>query len=149
MTKYLDLSIKEINSKLKSKEIKPIDLVLECFERIENNKEYNAFITLNKEEAIKVANELDNVEVDNILFGIPIAIKDNIVTKGLKTTCGSKILSNFIPVYDATVVNKLKESCFEKPDKPKDKSEDSSNGTGSGDNNGDTSKKGCCGSTKK
>ena len=48
MTKYLDLSIKEINDKLKKKEIKPIDLVLECFERIENNKEYNAFITLNK-----------------------------------------------------------------------------------------------------
>ena len=109
MTKYLDLSIKEINNKLKNKEIKPIDLVLECFERIENNKEYNAFITLNKEEAIKRANELENIEVDNILFGIPIAIKDNIVTKDLKTTCGSKMLSNFIPVYDATVIEKLKE----------------------------------------
>ena len=109
MTKYLDLSIKEINNKLKNKEIKPIDLVLECFERIENCKKYNTFITLNKEEAINIAKELENIEVDNILFGIPIAIKDNIVTKDLKTTCGSKILSNFVPVYDSTVVEKLKE----------------------------------------
>ena len=108
MTRYLELSIKEINEKLKSKEIKPLDLVEECFSRIEENKEYNAFITLNKEEAIKVAKELEDKEVDNILFGIPIAIKDNIVTKNLKTTCASKILSNFIPVYDATVIEKIK-----------------------------------------
>ncbi len=108
MTKYLDLSIIEINNKLKNKEIKPLDLVLECFDRIEENKEYNAFITLNKDEAIKTAKELENKEVDNILFGIPIAIKDNIITKGLKTTCASKILSNFIPTYDATVIEKLK-----------------------------------------
>ena len=108
MTRYLELSIKEINKKLKNKEIKPLDLVEECFARIEENKEYNAFITLNKEEAIKVAKELEDKEVDNILFGIPIAIKDNIVTKNLKTTCASKILSNFIPVYDATVIEKIK-----------------------------------------
>lgn len=108
MTRYLELSIKEINEKLKSKEIKPLDLVEECFSRIEENKEYNAFITLNKEEAFKVAKELENKEVDNLLFGIPIAIKDNIVTKDLKTTCASKILSNFIPVYDATVIEKIK-----------------------------------------
>ena len=108
MTRYLELSIKEINEKLKNKEIKPLDLVEECFSRIEENKEYNAFITLNKEEAIRVAKELENKEVDNLLFGIPIAIKDNIVTKDLKTTCASKILSNFIPVYDATVIEKIK-----------------------------------------
>ena len=108
MTRYLELSIKEINEKLKSKEIKPLDLVEECFSRIEENKEYNAFITLNKEDAIRVAKELENKEVDNLLFGIPIAIKDNIVTKDLKTTCASKILSNFIPVYDATVIEKIK-----------------------------------------
>lgn len=108
MTRYLELSIKEINEKLKNKEITPLDLVEECFSRIEENKEYNAFITLNKEEAFKLAKELENKEVDNLLFGIPIAIKDNIVTKDLKTTCASKILSNFIPVYDATVIEKIK-----------------------------------------
>ena len=110
MSKYLSLSIKEINELLKSKKIKPLDLVLESFELIENNKEYNAFITLNKEEAIKRAKELENKEVDNILFGIPIAIKDNICTKDLRTTCASKILSNFVPVYDATVVKKIKDA---------------------------------------
>ena len=107
MSKYLDLSIKEINDLLKKKEIKPIDLVEECFSRIENDSELNAFITLDKERAIARAKELENIEVDNILFGIPIALKDNIVTKDLKTTCASRILDNFIPVYDATVVEKV------------------------------------------
>ena len=109
MSNYLDLSIKEINKKLINKEIKPLDLVMECFNRIEENKEYNTFITLDKENAIKKAKELENKEVDNLLFGIPIAIKDNIITKNLKTTCASKILSNFIPTYDATVIKKIKE----------------------------------------
>ena len=108
MSKYLDLSIKEINNLLKSKKIKPIDLVNESFERIEKTK-LNAFITLNKEEAIKKAKELEGKEVDNILFGIPIAVKDNIVTKDLRTTAASRILDNFIPIYDATVVDKIKE----------------------------------------
>ena len=107
MSKYLDLSISEINTLLKAKKIKPIDLVNESFDRIEQNKDLNAFITLNKEEAIKKAKELENVPVDNILFGIPIAVKDNIVTKDLKTTCASHILENFIPIYDATVVEKI------------------------------------------
>ena len=109
MTRYLELSIKEINEKLKNKEIKPIDLVNECFERIKQNEKYNAFITLNEENAIKKAKELESKEVDNILFAIPIAIKDNIVTKGLRTTCASLMLDKFIPVYDATVIEKIKE----------------------------------------
>lgn len=108
MTNYFDLSIEEINNKLKNKEIKPIDLVNEAFEKAESNSKYNAFITLNKEEAIKKAKELENKEVDNLLFGIPIAIKDNILTKDLRTTCGSKMLDDFIPIYDATVIEKLK-----------------------------------------
>lgn len=110
MSRYLDLSIKEINNKLKNKEIKPIDLVNECFDRIEENKEYNAFITLNKDSAIKKALELEDKEVDNILFGIPIAIKDNISTKDILTTCASKMLSNYVPIYDATVIEKIKEN---------------------------------------
>ena len=78
--RYLDKTIQEIHELLKNKKIKPIDLVEESFERIENNKELNAYITLNKEEAITKAKELENKEVDNLLFGLPIAIKDNIVT---------------------------------------------------------------------
>ena len=78
---YLNKSIKEINELLKEKKIKPIDLVEEAFQNIENNKELNAYITLNKEEAIAKAKELESKEVDNLLFGLPIAVKDNIVTK--------------------------------------------------------------------
>ena len=109
MSKYLELSLNEINIKLKNKEIKPLDLVLEAIDNVEANKDLNCIITLDKDGAIKRANELENMEVDNILFGIPIVLKDNMITKGLKTTCASKILSNFIPLYDATVVNKLNE----------------------------------------
>ena len=107
--KYLNLEITEINKLLKEKKITPVTLVEEAFSNIENNKELNAYITLNKEEALKQAKELENKEVDNILFGLPIAIKDNIVTKGLRTTCASHILDNFIPLYDATVIEKIKE----------------------------------------
>ena len=106
--RYLDLDIKEINSLLKDKKIKPIDLVNEAFERIESTN-LNCFITLNKESAIKKAIELENVPVDNLLFGLPIAIKDNIVTKDLRTTAASHILEDFIPIYDATVISKIKE----------------------------------------
>ncbi len=106
--KYLNLKIEEINKLLKEKKITPTILVEEAFENIENNKELNAYITLNKEEALKQAKELENKEVDNILFGLPIALKDNIITKGLRTTCASHILDNFIPIYNATIVEKLK-----------------------------------------
>ena len=110
MSKYLDLSLDDINKLLKDKKIKPIDLVNEAFDRIENNKDLNAFITLDKEGALKKALELENKEVDNLFFGIPIAIKDSIITKDLRTTCASKMLENFMPIYDAEVIKKLK-SC--------------------------------------
>lgn len=105
--KYLDKSITEIHELLKAGTIKPIDLVEEAFANIENNKEQNAYITLCKDEAIARAKELEGKEVDNLLFGLPIAIKDNIVVEGIKTTCGSHILENFVPIYTATLVQKL------------------------------------------
>lgn len=107
MTNYLELSIEEIHKKLKAKEIKPLDLVLEAFDKIEKNN-LNAFITLNK-EAIEEAKQLENIEIDNPLFGLPIAIKDNITTKNLKTTCASHMLDNFESIYDATVIEKIKQ----------------------------------------
>lgn len=109
MTNYLTLSIEEINKLLINKKIKPIDLVNEAFEKIEKS-DLNAFITLNKEEAVKLAKELENQPVDNLFFGIPIAIKDNIVTKGLLTTAASKMLADFNPPYDATVIKKIKKA---------------------------------------
>lgn len=110
MSKYLNMDIKEIHNLLLEHKIKPIDLVEECFCMIKENSELNTIITLNEEAARKEAHLLGEMEVekDNLLFAIPIAIKDNIVTKGLRTTCGSKMLENFIPIYDATVVEKVK-----------------------------------------
>ena len=107
--KYLNKPIKEINKLLKDKKIKPTDLLDEVYASIEANKDLNAYITLNKEEAYKKAKELESIEADNLLFGIPIAVKDNICTKGLRTTAASHILDNFIPIYDATVVEKINE----------------------------------------
>lgn len=107
MTNYLDLSIEEIHNLLKNKKIKVIDLVEESLARIKSNN-HNSFITLNEEEARKEASRLDKEEVSGLLFGIPIAIKDNIATKDLRTTCASHMLDDFIPVYDATVITKLK-----------------------------------------
>lgn len=107
MSKYLDLPVHEIHELLVKKEITPKDLVMECFDRIKESESLNAFITLN-EDAISIAETLGEVEEDNLLFGLPIAIKDNIVTKGLRTTCASKMLEDFIPIYDATVVERIK-----------------------------------------
>jgi len=106
--RYLDLPLLEIHEALKSKKIKPLDLVLEAFEKIENSN-LNCFITLNKEQAIEEAKKLEGKEVDNLLFGLPIAIKDNIVTKNLRTTCASHMLEDFMPIYDATVIQKIKD----------------------------------------
>ena len=105
---YLDMDVKEINKLLKNKTIKPIDLVNESFIKIEQSN-LNCFITLNKEAAIKKALELENKEVDNPLFGLPIIIKDNILTKDLRTTAASHMLDDFIPIYDATIISKIKE----------------------------------------
>lgn len=110
MSKYLDLELKEINKLLKEKKITPTTLVEECFERVEANKDLNAFITLDKENALKRAKELEEKEVSSITYGIPIAIKDNIVTKGLRTTAASKMLDNFMPIYDADVIKKINDS---------------------------------------
>ena len=109
MSKYLDLSIKEIHELLVEKEITPLDLVDEALSRIEDAKDLNAFITIN-DKVREEASKLGEVDPDNLFFGIPIAVKDNIVTKDLKTTCASHILENFIPIYDATVVEKIREN---------------------------------------
>ncbi len=109
-----DYSIKEIEEKLHNKEIKVQDLVDESYNRIaEVDDQVKAFLTLNEEEARRQAKELDEREAstEEVLFGLPAGIKDNIVTKGLRTTCGSQFLDNFHdPLYDATVMQKLQKA---------------------------------------
>ena len=100
-------SIKELKNMLNNRDISHTELIQETFLNIKNNSKLNAFITLNEEESLKKANNLDNIAGSGSLAGIPIAQKDLFCTKDLKTTCGSNMLSNFIPPYSATVIKNL------------------------------------------
>ena len=100
-------SIKEIKNMISHKEISNKEVIQEVFSLINQFQDLNAFITLNEENSIKKAEELDNNPSDLPLAGIPIAQKDLFCTEGLRTTCGSNILNNFIPPYSATVIENL------------------------------------------
>lgn len=107
-----DHKMKDLHELLQKKEVSVSDLVDESFKRIsEVEGKVQAFLTLNEENARNKAKQLDEKlaggDSTGILFGMPIGIKDNIVTKGVRTTCASKILENFDPIYDATVMQKL------------------------------------------
>ena len=103
----------KLNEMLQKREISVSDIsdsVLSAIEAVEDK--INAYIRVEKESMVRQAQELDkniNEGADiKDLTGIPVAIKDNICTSGITTTCGSRILSNYIPVYDATVIKRLK-----------------------------------------
>ncbi|QGQ44157.1 Asp-tRNA(Asn)/Glu-tRNA(Gln) amidotransferase subunit GatA [Metabacillus sediminilitoris] len=107
-----DRKISELKELLHKKEITVSDLVDESYKRIQEvDDKVGAFLTLNEGNARTYAKELDEALKSRnefgLLFGMPIGIKDNIVTKGLRTTCASKILENFDPIYDATVMKHL------------------------------------------
>ena len=100
-------TIKEIKNMISQKEISNKEIIEEVYDHIQENEHLNAFITLNKESALKKSEDLDNNPSDLPLAGIPIAQKDLFCTKGLRTTCGSRILNDFIPPYSATVIKNL------------------------------------------
>ena len=100
-------TIKEIKQMISQKEISNKEIVEEVYKLIDKNSHLNAFVTLDKDRSIKKAEDLDNNPSDSSLAGIPIAQKDLFCTKGIRTTCGSKILDNFIPPYSATVIENL------------------------------------------
>jgi aspartyl-tRNA(Asn)/glutamyl-tRNA(Gln) amidotransferase subunit A len=83
------------------------EVVAEHIERIESSK-LNTFITIAKESTLSQAREIDASGHAGTLAGIPVGIKDNISTKGIQTTCASKILKGYIPPYDAHIIEKLK-----------------------------------------
>ncbi len=106
------LTVHELQEKLSKKEISITDITKAYVDNIEKyEKDVQAFITPLSEEALEKAKELEaKVEAGEIksnLAGIPIGIKDNICTKGIKTTCASKMLENFISPYNATVMEKI------------------------------------------
>ncbi len=95
MATFYDKSVEELHNLLVSKEISAVDLTRATFDRIkETENDVDAFLTLNEEKAVKMAEAIDLKGIDegNVLAGIPIGIKDNIVTKDLVTTAASKIL---------------------------------------------------------
>ncbi|MEW9501911.1 Asp-tRNA(Asn)/Glu-tRNA(Gln) amidotransferase subunit GatA [Jeotgalibacillus marinus] len=106
-----DHKLADLQALLHKKEITVTDLVRQSYKRIaEVDDKVQAFLTLDEERALAQAEKLQSKvsSSDNgLLFGMPIGVKDNIVTKNLRTTAASKILGNFDPIYDATVVNKL------------------------------------------
>ncbi len=102
----------EISNLLKNKKVSAVEVTESVYSRIDDvENKIGAYITLCREEALKRATELQKqISIgDNLppLIGIPMGLKDNMCTKGIKTTCASKILHNFIPPYNATVVEKL------------------------------------------
>lgn len=103
----------ELHELLQEKKISAVELTKNIFERIdEKENSVGAFLEITKSQAEETAKKVDEKisrgEKISELEGIPCAIKDNICTKGIKTTCASKILENFIPPYDAAVITKLK-----------------------------------------
>ncbi|AOA02684.1 MULTISPECIES: Asp-tRNA(Asn)/Glu-tRNA(Gln) amidotransferase subunit GatA [Carnobacterium] len=109
----LDKELIELHNLLVSKEITAEDIMRETFSRIhETEDKVGSFITLNEEAALQLAKNMDakGITESNVLAGLPIGIKDNIVTKDLRTTAASKMLEDFMPIYDATVMNKVYEA---------------------------------------
>jgi aspartyl-tRNA(Asn)/glutamyl-tRNA(Gln) amidotransferase subunit A len=105
------LTIHEAHELLKSRQLSSSELTKACLERIRQvEPKVKAIVTLTEELAYKQANEADKLIANgdiNPLTGIPALIKDVICTKGVRTTCSSKMLENFVPPYDATVIEKL------------------------------------------
>lgn len=113
-----DMRLQEIHKKLSGKQLKVTDLIDQSYRRIqETEAKVKAFLTLDEEQARETAARLDeqlNGSIPNnprgLLFGLPCGIKDNMVTEGLRTTCGSQLLSNYKPIYDAAAVTRLREA---------------------------------------
>ncbi len=108
------LTIHEIKDKLDAGDTTAAEIVNSVFERIDVvEKDVKAYITLMRDSAMAEASRADEALKKGrggMLTGIPVALKDILCTKGVLTTCGSRMLSNFVPPYDATVVEKLKEA---------------------------------------
>jgi len=111
MTDINYLTIHEAHELIKNKEITSVELTRACLNRIEQvDGKVNALVTVLEEPALEQAKEADKLYASGNagpLTGIPVIIKDNMCTAGVRTTCSSKILGNFVPPYNATVVEKL------------------------------------------
>lgn len=109
---YTKLSLLEVSKKIHDREVTSLEVTNQIIERIKATEKLNALNSYNFDEAINVAKQVDemlNAGKDlPVLAGVPIVVKDNINVLGTKTTCSSKMLENYVSVYDATVIEKLK-----------------------------------------
>ena len=112
---YHTLSIHELSRRLQKREVKAVEILESIFNRMDQVEgKVHSYVTLMREEAFRQAKAADERfakgNSQSPLMGIPVALKDNLCTRGVRTTCSSKILENFIPPYSATVVNRLQEA---------------------------------------
>lgn len=110
-----DLRLQDLHNQLRNKEISVTDVVNEAFAKIgERDEKIGAYLTLNEEgartEAARLDDKLASGEDLGLLFGLPVGVKDNMVTEGIRTTCASHFLSNYDPIYNGTVISKLKQA---------------------------------------
>ena len=113
--KLHEMSARELASALTAGEVSAVEVTQAFFDRIDAvDDQVGAYLTLMRETALQQAEEADarRKRDDDVppLLGVPIALKDNLCTNGVRTTCASKMLEQFVPPYDATVVTRLKEA---------------------------------------
>lgn len=111
----MNLTAVQLGKKIKAKEVSVAEATQAALDRIqEYDKEYNCYVTVDAEGALKQAEEVQKLIEEGVLTGplagVPVAIKDNLCTEGLRTTCSSKILYNFVPTYTAEAVLNLKKA---------------------------------------
>ena len=110
----INLTLKEAREKLQKKEISSVELTKAYFERIKQTEnKIHALVTITEDTALAAAEKADKLIADGVdkpLLGIPLVIKDNFSTKNILTTASSKLLDNYYPPFDATVVAKLKDA---------------------------------------
>ena len=112
--KIVDMTVTELSESLRSRKLSAEEAAKAYLDQIEKREpEVGAYLTVARETALEKAKEVDRKRLKGeelpLLAGVPAGIKDNICTKGVKTTCASRMLENFLPPYDATVIEKLKD----------------------------------------